>query len=553
MKDFPSLYYRPTMAGKGETKMTERKYNKPVSCPKKAVTTADVYEKVNQKIIEKLEAGYIPWLKPWAETVSYNRFERNSNKVYSLCNQFILDKGGEYATFAQWTEAGFKINKGAKAEYVVFWKQYFKANSEYTGKAVSLEEYQNASNKKAFADENGKLPFRFIPVLKYYPVFNVADVTDKDGKPAEPVREYGKACKYPENVTIKSAETVITNYVRESGVKLEKRQSNSAFYTPSLDTVTLPLLEQFKSVAEYYSTAFHELTHSTGHPSRLNRNLSGTFGKSDSYSKEELTAEMGSCYICSTLGIDTTESVTNTSAYIQSWLKALKNDKTMFVNACGKAEKACEYIMGFTPADELEAIRNEQEQPEQPEKKETKKTKKTGKKEGKKAEKPSLPELGKDAQKALVTLSKKRMSSAYITDGENVITGDVYMLCSFKANRIDSETKALLTATTTFKNEDRQAGSYVQIFTDVERQYLNAKENFVNMGDFITTGLGKDVDTIQPKSATHCYSLERIKLAKRIAGKDAVMKEFADEKILKPAIITGNGVEILICPCRKFD
>lgn len=534
--------------------MTERKYNKPVSCPKKATTTADVYEKVNQKIIEKLEAGYIPWLKPWAETVSYNRFESNSNKIYSLCNQFILEKGGEYATFKQWTDAGYKINKGAKSEYVVFWKQYFKANSEYTGKPVSVEEYQSASNKKAFADENGKLPYRFIPVLKYYPVFNVADVTDKDGKPAEPVREYGKACKYPENVTIKSAETVINNYVKESGVKLEKRQSNKAFYTPSLDTVTLPLLEQFKSVAEYYSTAFHELTHSTGHPSRLNRNLTGTFGKSDSYSKEELTAEMGSCYICSMLGIDTAESVTNTSAYIQSWLKALKNDKTMFVNACGKAEKACEYIMGFTSDDELDAIRNEQEQPEQPEKKETKKTKKaggkkTGKKEGKKAETPSLPELGKDAQKALVTLLKKSgLRRYYITneDGTTYI-GNEYIIARVEKEALSEETRALL-----FENSFSHKEPEVQkVFNNVEALHATEENEVVSLSEY---NIGKRKDE-HAEIYRNTYATKWLKLAYRIAGKKAEILQFTSkENSLKPSLIrNSSGIEIVLCPCKRFD
>ena len=121
-------------------------------------------------------------------------------------------------------------------------------------------------------------------------------------------------------------------------------RGDRAFYRPSSDSVTLPMMEQFKSIAEYYSTAFHELTHSTGHFSRLNRLEKAVFG-SETYSKEELVAEIGAASLMNEMGFETEESFRNSVAYIQNWLKALRNDKKMVISAAGKAEKAAKMIL----------------------------------------------------------------------------------------------------------------------------------------------------------------------------------------------------------------
>lgn len=103
--------------------------------------------------------------------------------------------------------------------------------------------------------------------------------------------------------------------------------------------------EQFRGEAEYYATAFHELTHSTGHSSRLKRIKDGTHFWDESYSKEELVAEMGSATIMNVLGLETDSSVRNNVAYIQSWIKALRNDKRLIVMAASQAGKAVNLIM----------------------------------------------------------------------------------------------------------------------------------------------------------------------------------------------------------------
>lgn len=122
--------------------------------------------------------------------------------------------------------------------------------------------------------------------------------------------------------------------------------SDSAYYSPSSDVVAIPTADQHFSTSEYYSTLFHELVHSTGRKGRLDR-ISGTahFGSND-YSKEELVAEIGAFTLLNNYGIDSEKAVRNNAAYIQSWLRSLRNDKTMIVSACGKAEKAVKYIMG---------------------------------------------------------------------------------------------------------------------------------------------------------------------------------------------------------------
>ena len=121
-----------------------------------------------------------------------------------------------------------------------------------------------------------------------------------------------------------------------------------------MDYVQVPTMEQFPKAEEYYSTLFHEMTHSTGHTSRLNRFTgaakAAAFG-SEEYSKEELIAEIGAAALVNRCGIETRHSFRNSAAYLQSWIKALRNDNTLIIGAAGKAEKAVAYILtGEKPA-----------------------------------------------------------------------------------------------------------------------------------------------------------------------------------------------------------
>lgn len=274
-----------------------------------------VYEMITERIIEQLENGVIPWQKPWSGTHS-GAYNRISNKPYSLLNQMILKHGGEYATFKQWSDLGGKIRKGEKSEVVTFWK---------------IQPYEEEN-------ENGEKIIKQIPLLRYYNVFHISQV---DG--VEPKEQL----KISDLEPIEEAEKIKLDYMNREHLKIFEKVTNDAFYLPIQDYIQVPCKEQYQDIEEFYSTLFHEMIHSTGHKSRLNRpDMQGIVRHgSEKYSKEELTAELGSAMIINILGIETEKSFKNSSGYIQDWLQVLKNDNKFIVSASSKAEKAVKYIL----------------------------------------------------------------------------------------------------------------------------------------------------------------------------------------------------------------
>ena len=277
----------------------------------------NIYQMVTDRIISELENGLIPWEKPWTG-VREGAFNRISKKPYSLLNQMMLKHSGEYGTYKQWQDVGGQVRKGEKAEAVVFWK-------------VLQTEEEN---------ENGEKVIEGIPVLKYYNVFHISQVDGVEPLPDEELTP---------NAPIEDAEELLKNYINRENIRLEYSKSNEAYYSPMMDLIHLPMLEQFPKVEEAYCTYFHEAVHSTGYKTRLNRfeEASGVaaFG-SESYSKEELVAEIGSAMICNLLHIESQHSFRNSTAYIQSWLRVLKNDNRFIISASSRAEKAVNYILG---------------------------------------------------------------------------------------------------------------------------------------------------------------------------------------------------------------
>lgn len=290
----------------------------------------DIYQEVTDAIIKELENGIIPWHKPWCGVRS-GAISYATGKPYSLLNQFML-KPGEYLTFNQVKAKGGKVKKGAKAKMVVFWKVITKAKKDDSGNIITNDEGQPITES--------------MPFLRYFNVFHIDDCEGieprwKDKLPS------------PNAQPIEAAEATLQDYIKRSGVGFENAKQDRAYYSPAMDKISLPLLEQFPEIAEYYSTAFHEATHSTGHKSRLNRFTGeaahAMFG-SATYSKEELVAELGSACIMHDLGIETKSTFTNSAAYIQNWLQVLKNDKRMIVNAASKSDKAARMILNITDA-----------------------------------------------------------------------------------------------------------------------------------------------------------------------------------------------------------
>ncbi|MBP3657094.1 MAG: DUF1738 domain-containing protein [Clostridia bacterium] len=271
----------------------------------------DIYAEVTSRIIDQMEQGIIPWQKPWIACGS--AISHATGKPYSLLNQMILGRAGEYVTFKQVQQAGGHVRKGEKAQMVVFWK-FIEQEDEETGE------------KKQ------------VPFLRYYNVFHIDQCEGIEAKHVKPLPETAKADQ--------TAQAIMDDYLLRSGVRLMHEAGDRAFYQPSSDSVTLPHMAQFAATAEYYSTAFHELTHSTGHASRLNRLEKTAFFGSEAYSKEELVAEIGAAALVNHAGLETAESFRNSAAYIQNWLKVLREDKRFIISAAGKAEKAVNLILG---------------------------------------------------------------------------------------------------------------------------------------------------------------------------------------------------------------
>ena len=271
----------------------------------------DLFKTITDRMIHMMEQGQIPWQQPWQ--ASGAAVSHVTGKPYSLLNQMLLGKAGEYATYKQVQQEGGWVRKGEKASMVVFWKWIDKEDEE-TGEVKQ------------------------VPFLRYYNVFHLEQCEGLEAKHSKPLPNSAHADE--------AAEAIIADYVKREGVTLEHHQGDRAFYRPSTDTITLPLMEQFAETAEYYSTLLHECVHSTGHMNRLNRLDATAFFGSDAYSKEELIAEIGSAALVNHAGLETAKSFRNSAAYVQNWLQVLKNDKRFIVSVAGKAEKAVDLMLG---------------------------------------------------------------------------------------------------------------------------------------------------------------------------------------------------------------
>lgn len=284
---------------------------------------------VADRIIKSLDQGIIPWRKPWCKVCDC-AFSYATGAPYSLINQFLLEeRKGEYLTYKQAKQAGGYVKKGAKSQQVVFW---------------SMLRYDRDGN--LLKQDDDCVDYKTIPYLRYYNVFHIDDCEG-----VKPKINENLPCGAKQNV---DAETVIADYIRRTGLKVNRdEKSNKASYSTITDTVTIPLMEQFESTAEYYATIFHELVHSTGHPSRLNRLGIGTDTSEEKYSREELIAEIGSATIMATLGLESSEQFANSASYIQSWRDRIAEDNSLIVVATGRAEKALELIFGDTLTNKL--------------------------------------------------------------------------------------------------------------------------------------------------------------------------------------------------------
>lgn len=285
------------------------------------MSSLDLYQEVTDRIIEMLEQGVTPWRSPIMGRGSAG-YPKNltSGKPYRGVNVFLLaftawsqGYGSScWLTFKQAKDKGGSVRKGEKSSLVVFWKQY-ETEDKDTGHP------------------------KIVPVLRYYRVFNAEQcegIAIPDAVPFAPA----------DFTPLASCEQIVSGYT--DGPTIE-HGGTRAFYRPESDTVRVPEPTRFSPAEEYYGTLFHELAHSTGHSSRLDRGLDtapAPFGSPD-YGKEELVAEMASAFLCAEAGIDPV-TIENSAAYLQGWLTCLKQDKKLVMQAAGAGQKAADRIVG---------------------------------------------------------------------------------------------------------------------------------------------------------------------------------------------------------------
>ena len=280
--------------------------------------TSEYRKAVTERLIGMLESGTAPWQKPWdAGIAAMNRPHNFNGRPYHGVNALMLwctaiDKGYEdprWLTFKQVNKLGGHVNKGEKAQIVEYWQWEKEVENPETG-------------------EKEKVPLEHPKVYRAA-VFNADQCT---GLP----KLRRQAQKWS---PVERAENIIA----ANGVPVTHNTDGSAFYSPGGDFICLPPRESFATVDAYYSTLLHEVGHSTGHPTRLNREFGGQFG-SEGYAREELRAELASTFLCGELGIATTGSDEQHAAYVKSWVSALKNDYNEIFRAAADAEKICKYL-----------------------------------------------------------------------------------------------------------------------------------------------------------------------------------------------------------------
>ena len=282
----------------------------------------DIYQAVTDRIIEALERGCPPWVRPWTLGAGDGR-PRNAatGRPYHGVNQLLLwataqeagYRADRWLTYRQAAEAGGHVRRGERGTLVVFWKFVEREVLDGDGQPV--------------LNEDGRPRTRVIPFARGYTVFNVEQCDGLPGRmqvPEEP----------PGWDPLAEAEQI----VQASGARIEHR-GNRAFYQRRADFIRVPPRGAFRDQGGYYATLLHELVHWTGHKDRLDRKF-GRFGDAD-YAFEELVAELGAAFLCARLGI---RGELRHEGYINSWLEVLKQDKRAIFRAASRAREAAEYL-----------------------------------------------------------------------------------------------------------------------------------------------------------------------------------------------------------------
>ncbi|GGO83760.1 hypothetical protein GCM10011348_28270 [Marinobacterium nitratireducens] len=284
------------------------------------------YEEISERLIKQLEEGTAPWQKPWEPGIQRMPHNPVSGTRYKGANALWLSMQGRpdprWMTYKQAQSVDAQVMKGEKGTLVQYWKFRDTVPKIENGKPVL-----DAEGKKVMISIELDRPKVFSAV-----VFNAEQI---QGLPPLETKKVEPAWDRHER-----AEAILAG----SGARLHHDQGDSAFYSPSRDSIHLPDKTQFGSADRYYATALHELGHWTGHPSRLDRDLSGRLG-SESYAKEELRAEITSMWVGEDLEIG--HDPGQHASYVNSWIKVLQDDPKEILRAARDAENIRDMVMGF--------------------------------------------------------------------------------------------------------------------------------------------------------------------------------------------------------------
>ena len=282
---------------------------------------SEIYQKVTDSIIAQLESVNVnDYNKPWFAQGSQAPVNLRGTP-YRGINSLLLSMSGYdsnvWGTFKQWKEKKCTIIKGQKATMVVLWK-FFKGKKDKNEPDSDDNQFQSC-------------------MVRYFNVFNSTQV---DGDYARSVEEK-QVVELEDHKPIEIAENYVNDYLKRESVK--RTTTPQAYYSPASDSISMPALESFVSPFHYYSVFAHEIAHSTGAKTRLDRDLSGKFG-GKGYAFEELIAELSSAMVCTTLGLQAKPRVDH-AQYIKSWLKALNDDNSFIISAASQAQKASDFAL----------------------------------------------------------------------------------------------------------------------------------------------------------------------------------------------------------------
>lgn len=280
------------------------------------------YEVVIDRILDLLETGTAPWKRPWNPAVGLPRNVRGT--AYRGINLLVLGcqsyESPLWLTFHQVRQLGGRVRAGERGTPVLLWKW----------------------PERTADTEGGREQHRAAPLVRYYRVWNVLQT---------------EGVAVPESSTLPcigaaqvSADSVVSRMPSPPVIRHDG--GARAFYRPSSDSIHLPPREAFHDADVYRATLFHELVHSTGHPTRLARPAvtDGALFGDHAYSEEELVAEIGAAYLCAHIGI-TERTLENSAAYMASWLRVLRDDRPLLLRAAQHAQRAVDYVLGHGVAE----------------------------------------------------------------------------------------------------------------------------------------------------------------------------------------------------------